>query len=191
MDAGNLDAAEVAFAEARKLVEGGDSETANVLLDINRGELSLRLEEIPQTQECFERVLSQDPASLPPHLYLIADAGLGICELHEGQLRRAVNRHDVMKFPSRWSFDPSLPVTFQARIRRCHGDLAGALNVLRATAEEVEARFPVSWIKLRMEEIRISRAGDEAAAKRLAQDVSERAARLGLTHQCKRIQALV
>jgi hypothetical protein len=96
-----------------------------------------------------------------------------------------------MEFPEYWSFDPTLPVTFRARIRRCHGDLASALEVLRATAEQVETRFPLSWIKVRMEEIRLLRTTDEASATRLAKDVSKRAVKLGLTHQQKRIQALM
>ena len=96
-----------------------------------------------------------------------------------------------MEFPSYWSFDPTLPVTFRARIRRCHGDLVGALGVLRETAEQVETRFPLSWIKLRMEEIRLLRTPDEASATKLAKDVSKRAAELGLIHQQKRIQALM
>ena len=191
MDAGDFDAAEVSFDEARKLVEGGDSEASNVLLEANCGELNLRLGEISKAQECFRRLMSQDPASVPPHVCLVADAGLGICELHEGHLRRAVTRHDLIQFPSHWSFDPTLPVTFRARIRRCHGDLPGALGVLRATADQVETRFPLSWIKLRMEEIRLSRGADEASAILLAQDISKRAMQLGLTHQCKTIEALV
>ena len=191
MDAGNYDAAQVSFGEARDLVEGADSQAASILLDVNCGELNLRLGEISKARECFQRVLSKNPASLPASGSLYAEAGLGICELHEGHVRRAVNRHDLMQFPSHWSFDPTLPVTLRARIRRCHGDLAGALEVLRATAEQVETRFPLSWIKLRMEEIRFLRTTDEASATHLAQGVSKRAMELGLTHQCKRIQALL
>ena len=75
-----------------------------------------------------------------------------------------------------------------SKARRCHGDLPGALGVLRATADQVETRFPLSWIKLRMEEIRLLRTTDEASATQLAQGVSKRAMQLGLTHQCKRIK---
>ena len=191
MDSGNYDAAEVSFGEASELVESGDSQAASVLLDVNCGEYNLLLGEISKARECFERVMSQNPVSLPLSVSLVAEAGLGICELHEGHLRRAVNRHDLMQFPSHWSIDPTLPVTFRARIRRCHGDLPGALGVLRATAEQIEARFPLSWIKLRMEEIRLLRTTNEAQATQLAQGVSKRAMELGLTHQCKRIQALI
>ena len=191
LDTGNYDAAEVAFREARQLVESGDSETASLILDVNCGELNLGLGEISKALGCFERVLSQDPASLPADISLIAEGGLGICELHAGQLRQAVHRNDLLRFPSFWSFDPTLPVTFRARVRRCHGDVEGALGVLRTTAEEVETRFPLCWIKLGMEEIRLIRATDKASATRLARDVSMRAMQLGLTHQHKRIQALV
>jgi tetratricopeptide (TPR) repeat protein len=191
LDSGNYDAAEVSFAETRELVENGDSEATSVLLDTNCGELNLGLGEISKAVEFFERVVRQDPASLPANISLIAEAGSGICELHAGQLRRAVSRHDRMEFPEYWSFDPTLPVTFRARIRRCHGDLAGALEVLRATAEQVETRYPLSWIKLRMEEIRLLQTTDKASATRLAHDVLMRAVRLGLTHQQKRIQALM
>ena len=157
LDSGNYDAAEVSFGETRELVESGDSEATSVLLDVNCGELSLGLGKNSKALEFFERVMSQDPESLPANLRLVAEAGLGICELHQGNLRRAVDRHDPMQFPSHWSFDPTLPVTFRARIRRCHGDLPGALGVLRATAEQVETRFPLSWMKLRAEEIRLCR----------------------------------
>ena len=191
MDSGNFDSAEVSFGEVREIIESADSEAASVLLDVNCGELNLWLGNNAKAFELFERVLGQAPASVPAHVSLIAAAGLGICELHEGRLRRAVNRHDLMQFPSHWSFDPTLPVTFRARIRRCHGDLPGALGVLRTTAEQVEARFPLSWIKLRMEEIRLLGTTDEASATRLAREVSRRAKRLGLTHQSRKIQALM
>ncbi len=191
LDSGNYDAAEVSFGEAREIVESGETEAENVLLDVNCGELNLRLGEISKALECFQRVMRQDPASLPAHISLTAEAGLGICELHTGALRRAVKRNDLMRIPSIWSFDPTLPVTFRARVRRCHGDMPGALGVLRATAEQVEARLPLSWIKLRMEEIRLLRTTDTASATRLAQEVSSRATQLGLTHQGRRIQALM
>ena len=152
LDTGNYDAAEVAFGEARQLVESEDSE-AGFILDVNCGELNLGLGEIPKALECFERVMNQDPASVPANISLTAEAGLGMCELHAGHLRQAVKRNDLLRFPSFWSFDPTLPVTFRARVRRCHGDVPGALGVLRTTAEQVETRFPLCWIKLRMEEI--------------------------------------
>ena len=191
LDSGNYDAAEVSFCEAREIVESGDSEAASVLLDVNCGELNLRLGEISKALECFGRVTSQDPASIPANIALTAEAGLGICELHTGNLRRAVTRNDLMRVPSFWSFDPTLPVTFRARVRRRHGDSPGALRILRATAEQVESRFPLSWIKLRMEEIRLLRTTDENSAARLGHDVAERAMCLGLTHQRQRIQALM
>jgi len=147
--------------------------------------------EISKALECFERVMSQDPASLPASISLIAEAGLGICELHAGHVRQAVKRNDLLRFPSFWSFDPTLPVTFRARVHRCHGDVPGALGVLRKTAEEIETRFPLCWIKLRMEEIRLLRTTDEVSATQLAQDVSMRATQLGLIHQHKRIQTLI
>ena len=191
MDTGNYDAAEVAFREARQLVESGDSETASLILDVNCGELNLGLGEISKALECFERVMRRNTAPLPTNISLIAEGGLGICELHAGHLRQAVKRNDLLRFPSFWSFDPTLPVTFRARVRRCHGDVQGALGVLRATAEQVEARFPLCWIKLRMEEIRLLQSTDQASATRLAGEVSMKALHLGLTHQHKRIQALV
>ena len=190
LDTGNYDAAEVAFGEARQLVESEDSE-AGFILDVNCGELNLGLGEIPKALECFERVINQDPASVPANISLTAEAGLGMCELHAGHLRQAVKRNDLLRFPSFWSFDPTLPVTFRARVRRCHGDVPGALGVLRTTAEQVETRFPLCWIKLRMEEIRLLQTTDEVSARRLARDVSKRAMQLGLTHQHKRIQALI
>ena len=191
LDSGNYDAAEVSFGETRELVGSGDSEAASVLLDVNCGELNLELGENAEALEFFERVMDQNPESLPANLFLTAEAGLGICELHQGIRRRAVERHDLMRFPSHWSFDATLPVTFRARIRRYHGDLPGALRALRATAEQVETRFPLSWIKLRAEEIRLLRTTDESSAAQLANDVAERARRMGLTHQCRRIQALM
>ena len=190
LDTGNYDAAEVAFSEARQLVESEDSE-AGFILDVNCGELNLGLGEISKALECFERVINQDPASVPANISLTAEAGLGMCELHAGHLRQAVKRDDLLRFPSFWSFDPTLPVTFRARVRRCHGDVPGALGVLRTTAEQVETRFPLCWIKLRMEEIRLLQTTDEVSARRLARDVSKRAMRLGLPHQHKRIQALL
>ena len=190
LDTGNYDAAEVAFGEARQLVESEDSE-AGFILDVNCGELNLGLGEISKALECFERVMNQDPASVPANISLTAEAGLGMCELHAGHLRQAVKRNDLLRFPSFWSFDPTLPVTFRARVRRCHGDVPGALGVLRTTAEQVETRFPLCWIKLRMEEIRLLQTTDGVSARRLARDVSKRAMRLGLPHQHKRIQALL
>ena len=191
MDSGNYDAAEVALREARQVVENGDSEAASFLLDVNCGELNLELGKISNALECFERVLTQDPASLPGKISLTAEAGLGICELHAGHLRQAIKRNDLLRFPSFWSTDPTLPATFRARVRRCQSDMQGALGVLRTTAEQVELRFPLCWIKLRMEEIRLLRTTDEASATRLAQEVSMRAKQLGLTHQHRRIQALM
>ena len=190
LDTGNYDAAEVAFGEARQLVEHQDSE-AGFILDVNCGELNLGLGEISKALDCFERVTSQDPASLPANISLVAEAGLGICELHAGHLRRAVKRNDLLRLPSFWSFDPTLPATFRARVRRSHGDEPSALGVLRTNAEQVESRFPLCWIKLRMEEIRFLRTTDEASATRLAREVSKRAVQLGLAHQHKRIQALM
>ena len=190
LDSGNYDAAEVAFAEAKELVENGDSEASSAILDANCGELYLRLGEFSKALECFERLKSHDPESLPSNISLVAEAGSGICELNEGHLRRAAKRNDLLRFPDFWSFDPTLPVTFRARVRRCHGDLSGAVEVLRATAEQVEERFPMCWIKLRMEEIRLLRTTDEASATRLVEEVSKRAEQLGLTHQSKRILAL-
>jgi tetratricopeptide (TPR) repeat protein len=191
LDSGNYDAAEVSFGEAREIVESGDSEAETVLLDVNCGELNLGLGKISKAQEYFERAMSQNPAFMPAHVSPVAEAGLGLCELHKGALRQAVKRNDRMRIPSSWSFDPTLPVTFRSRVRRCHGDLPGALGVLRATAEQVEARFPLSWIKLRVEEIRLLQTTDEASATRLAEQVSRRAMQFGLTHQRRRIQALM
>ena len=191
MDTGNYDAAELAFEDASKLIESGDSVAANILLDVNCGELNLQLGEVSKALACFERLRSQEEASLPPSISRIAEAGVGMCELHDGHFRRAAQRNDRLEFPSFWAFDPTLPVSFRARVLRGHGDIPGALAILRATAEQIETRFPLCWIKIRMEEIRILRGPDEASATQLARDVSKRAKKLGLTHQVRRIQTLL
>ena len=46
-------------------------------------------------------------------------------------------------------------MTFQARIRTRQGDLGAALQLIRSAAESIEDRFPISWIKLRTEELRL------------------------------------
>ena len=70
-------------------------------------------------------------------------------------------------------------------------DFRGALEVLRNAAGQVETRFPLSWIKIRAEEIRLLRTTDEPSATELAHSVARKAEELGLHRQSRRIQALV
>ena len=60
--------------------------------------------------------------------------------------------------------------------------------MIRSAAETIRDRFPVSWIKLRTEELRLLQRGDNSDAASLAHEAYDFAGDLGLEHHCAALQ---
>jgi len=191
LDTGEYELAETAFTKARTLLDDAGPSAASCLLNMNFGELNLMTGDIPKAARFFQRAVSATNGSTPANIATAAEAGMGICELHQGDLRKARTRSASLRFPEHWSFDPSLPVIFQARMHSRRGDLAAAITALSTTASSIEKRFPLSWIKLRTEEARLLHKSNRQNATALAQEVHQKASELGLRRRCAALELLM
>lgn len=159
-DAGELDEASAAFEEAGGIITRA---TEAALLRVNRhcnlGELAYQgrdsrgaLTHFRQAEELL------DGATRPTDVAQIVNAGIGLCYLDLGLITDARRRETLSEpLPDMWTFDPSLVLTFQARLLERRGEPAAALEVIRAQREGLRDRLPSAWLRMLLLEVRLAK----------------------------------
>jgi len=181
LEAGEHDSARTAFEEARTVIRGTKATDAHAMLHLNQGELELATYDIDAARDQFRRAESFLRASSPKAFSTIINAGLGLCALNSGSLAEAREREaSLPEFPTFWSFDPSVVVTFKANMLKRRGDFQGAEELHFDVAENVRGRLVTAWIKLSLERAKLLFRRDTGEAKAVLREILEVARKLGL-----------
>ncbi len=158
MEAGDLDAAEIAFEKAGPILEKKAQGTPQLNLLCNRGELCIQRQHYSEALSWLSRAKQLVSPSSPVYLADLVNAGLGICSLELGALSEARDREaQALDDPHHWYFDPTLKVDFQTRMMMKRGERTEASQVVGRTANAIKSRLPAIWIKLILLESRLRR----------------------------------
>jgi tetratricopeptide (TPR) repeat protein len=192
LEIGELDAARNAFEGLFSLVEGPKARDAQARLLLNLGELELVAHDFAKAERVF-RTAAEISTPHSPHFFkTLASAGLGLCGLQTGKLSEARKwEEELPELPEFWTFDPTVVVTFKARMLLKRRDPERALDLICRTRNRVRERLVPAWLRLTMEEARICRSFKSARASSLVEEGLQVAEDLGLKkriHQLARLR---
>jgi tetratricopeptide (TPR) repeat protein len=180
MDVGLRDIAADHFDAAEALLGESDMPFARINLACNRGEMALEEHDYEEARRWFNSVASHQGQAIPRYTANMASAGLGLCALETGGLTEA-RRHeaDLDMGSQAWFYDPSLILTFQARLHERRGRLDLASRLLSEGSENLFGRLIPAWLKLQLPLARVLiKAGDAGAMA-----VADRAFSIARAHQ--------
>jgi tetratricopeptide (TPR) repeat protein len=181
MEAGDLDAAEIAFERAAPILEKRAQGTPHLNLLCNRGELCIQRQSYSEGLSWLNRAQLLVSPSSPVYLADLVNAGLGICSLELGCLSEARELEaQALDDPNHWYFDPTLKVDFQSRMLMKRGERVEATEAISRTANTIRSRLPAIWIKLVLLESRLRRRYG-ASAPSCLQEALRVSESLGLT----------
>lgn len=195
MDIGDLDTAVPFFTQAHTLRQDSDSSTRESTLYTNFGEFELARGRPTVARTHFRQVLALSPTSSHWYTRYVAHAGLGLCDLADGQKAKA-REHEhyldsVIDDNRLWLNDPSLLVIFYARILVNRGRMTDAMDFLENAASHIENRFILSWIRVRLEQARLALSQNVALAADIAAKARDTAIGLGLETRARQLSRIV
>ena len=192
LEAGELDAAQIAFESAEQVINGTKAIQAHVTLFLNRGELSLASHDLVAAGQHYSRAQSCLSASSPESSRTIINAGLGLCALRRGDLAEARQREaDLHPIPRPWTFDPFVVVSFKASMLNKRGDWESANRLLAEVAKDVRPRLVTAWIKLSIVRAQMWKKMDPGKAKQIAERTLSVAAELGMSERVTQLLRLI
>lgn len=195
LDIGELADAEQHFGESERIIGDAEALPARITLCVNLGELYYELRRIEEARRYYQWVL--DLTGVPIHWYgcAAAQAGMGMCAFHEGDLREVRKWEqllsEIVRGKPRWPNDPCMIVRFQAELAHRRRDTSGAVRILEEAAERVRGRLIPNWIKLEIEAARLMGKMDRGAAAAIALPAFKLARQLGLERRCEQLDAFV
>ncbi len=182
IDACELDEAATCFDAVNSILRGADASMARLGLYYNLGELAFLRGDLADALSTFtaaECLLTS--STMPQDAWALTNAAIGLCSLEIGALGEARRREGLMgTFPTSWHFDPTMVLTFAARLLETRGRQDEALRLLREHNQVLRHRFPVAWMKLAPIEARFARRAGERLWKQLLFEAAERAHTLGM-----------
>ncbi len=181
LEIGELDQAQIAFRGAREVVKGTKARDAQVVLAINEGELALASFNPEVAEASFAKAEELLGPASPSAFKTVISAGLGLCALHSGDLSEARRREaELPVIPTLWTFDPSVIMSFKAKMLKRRGDVAGADQLLQEVGENVRSRLLTAWMKITIERCALLRPTNPEKCLALAREGLDEAERLGL-----------
>ena len=91
-------------------------------------------------------------------------------------------------YPKEWYFDPTLILTFRARIMERRGETEEAAQHVATFSERLRDRFTLAWLKLRLFEARLRRRIGLQGLVECATEAREIACRLSLSTRAREFQ---
>jgi Tfp pilus assembly protein PilF len=151
LDAGDLDAAEAYFQRAGELIGSADMTFSRINLACNLAELALARGEYHEASECFKAASQHPGLTIPRYTRDLVNAGLGLCALEMGSVGQARMREQALSGPPPiWYYDPTVILTFRARLAELRGGYQDASELLDETCTGLEGRLVMAWLKLRL-----------------------------------------
>lgn len=168
LDAGEVSRAEAGFDQAKEFVSGVSRGMDTFNWAYNRGELDLARNDFASARRWFEEAEAQPHAEAPAFIRALVDAAVGLSAFYCGDLREARRREARLpeELPP-WCFDPTILVTFRAKLLDRHGRSDDADEMLREALRRASGRFELTWLKLALlleQRLRKSGRTQEAAA---------------------------
>ena len=191
MDAGDLDGAETHFERAGALLVGADARVMKLNHTYNLGELAyMRGDAVEALHHFYAAEALLSSSAQPRDIELLLNASIGLCSIEIGALADARAREAALHpLPSAWHFDPTMLLTFLARLMESRGHRPQALSMIRTHQDTLRDRLPMAWLKLLMVEARLGkRLKDPTWRERLGEGLSV-ADELRLTHRAASIRA--
>jgi DNA-binding SARP family transcriptional activator/tetratricopeptide (TPR) repeat protein len=192
LEAGELAAAQTAFASAESVINGTKAIHALVTLLLNMGELYLASHDHVAASQHYSRAQALLTASSPEASRTIINAGLGVCALRSGDLSQARLREaNLPPIPPLWTFDPFVVVSFKASMLKKRGDWGSADRLLAEVAKDVRPRLVTAWIKLSIVRADLWKRLDPEKATRIAERALPVAAELSLSARVSQLLGLI
>lgn len=157
LDAGDLDRAEFAIEKAAALIKGVEASRMQHTLACNRGELALERHDFDAARRHYESAEASLRVTSPPWHRAVASAGIGLAALNAGAMADATRLEaELPADPGNWYFDPTLILSFRARLLERRRQSAAAVALLRGH-DILAGRFPMAAIRLELLASKISR----------------------------------
>ena len=189
LETGELSKAELAFKKVEKVIRGSKAEEAKGMLHLNLGELALSLRDYERAEREYHLAESLFRPSSPPYFQTICDAGIGECALFKGDLGEARRRESkIPSLPSFWSYDPSVIVAFKAKMLAKRGSRLEALKLLAEVRKAVRGRLVPAWIRISLEEWRLSRRSTTTPDTEVVEAALRRASKLLLKERTRELE---
>jgi len=158
LDAGDLDQAAAAIDRAAALIDGAEAPRLHFSVACNRGEIDLERRCFSEAQRHFEAAEAALHNGSPSWHAAVASAGIGLAALDSGAISEAARREaELPSDPQSWYFDPTLILTFRARLLERRRQPVAAVALLRRHGEALAARLPIPLIRTEILASRISR----------------------------------
>jgi tetratricopeptide (TPR) repeat protein len=156
LDAGDLDRAEVHFRHAADVLGAADMTFSRINLAVNVGELALAQGDYQRASHHFLSASQHQGLAAPRYTQDLVNAGLGLCAIETGALGQARMREEAIgPAPVTWYYDPSILLTFRARLAELRGEVDRAVELLDDACIDLEGRLIMAWIKLRLVQCRL------------------------------------
>ncbi len=156
LDAGDLQHAEHSMRKASRLLVGAEADVLRVNNLCNLGELAIHRREFEEAASYFESAVAKIGPTTPPDQAQGAIAGFGRCLLELGSLSEARRFEALLDpYPAEWYFDPTLILTFRARMMERRGMAQEAVHHIASCCERLQNRLTLAWLKLRAFEVRL------------------------------------
>ena len=181
MDTGNYDLASNRFRKAATLIEGVSFNTGRLNLLFNCGELEVLQGNYAKAESYFNDAGSALSATTPKYMRVLINAGLGLCAVESGRFSEASRREQAVdSYPEWWYYDPSLLVTFRARMYERRGQAQRAAEHFADSESDLKDRLTLAWLKMRLHRVRLLRKLGDTAARTVASEAAEVCSRLQL-----------
>jgi len=192
LEVGELDQAASAIPAIEAVLTGTQAHHPWTMFLLNRGEIEMEQGQNRSAHSSFSDALALLKNSSPGFFRQIITSGLGLCALRDGDLASAKRLEaDLSEVPKRWTFDPSVVVSFKAEMLRMRGDIRMADQFLEGVAEVVRDRFVTTWVKVNLLRAKILRRIQPEASSRIVELTLERTKALNLDRRSEELGRLL
>lgn len=184
LDAGDLDRAEAHFQQAADLLGAADMTFSRINLAFNLGELALAQGDYARASHHFLSASQHAGLTVPRYTQDLVNAGLGLCAIETGALSQARMREEALAPPpATWYYDPSVLLTFRARLAELRGEADRAVELLDEACTDLDGRLIMAWIKLRLVQCRLLAKQEHPRMRPIAEEGLAVAVDLGLRYR--------
>lgn len=192
LEAGEYDSARRAFERASQFLSRLSIPQLRRNLAVNMGQLELETGDLGSAATAFESAMESALVADYKPLRWVATAGLGLTSLMEGRLGRARRLRDGLpELPARWTFDPILWLTLDARLTAIGGSPTEASSQLHRQRTALRNRFKMSWLRLTLLRLNIRRRAGLAFCDDDIREASSFLRQRQLTQRYREFQRIV
>ncbi len=157
IETGEYDAAEHALQGAARFLDEAVAVGERINLQCNLGEIFLARRQFDKALHAYQEAENLLNNGVRRFLLDVIHAGLGTAALETGRLELAKRCHLALNDWSHWYFDPSLILTFKAKMLCRAGRVEDGLRQLDQEGTRIARRFPAPAIRVAIERERLAR----------------------------------